>query len=213
MEEKITYAYTHNGTGSFSDGPTPDLDELLNRWVPGSPGAQIYKLLPDGNKIVSHEWTGTEWVELTPADDPPPWDDPFMPGPGKLLVMGELGITGGGNEMLMVSGKVLQINVESKAKAGEYQNDTRAYVPIAPDNLHVHILVQDPAQYVDESGDLGLLAHVLGRIARTVDMEVVSVASMRLDRAIAEQDLKAATKPRRADVKPRKEVPAQTEVL
>ncbi len=137
-------------------------------------------------------------------DDEP---DPFLPGPGKMLVLGELGLTGKQNENMLVSCKVVRFTCESKA--GDY-NNTRGYVEVEPEGLYVHVPVFNPAQLVDEGGDVGILGYVYRQVARELDMSVFKIASERIDRAVAKADTEAAIAARRFDAGTvRKEVAQQ----
>jgi hypothetical protein len=115
---------------------------------------------------------------------------------------------------MLISCKVTRMTAESKAKAGEYQNDVRGYVEVEPENLWVHVPVMNPAQLVDEGGDASVALYVWRQVARALDMSVVQLAMERADRAMVKVDMERAIAERRAEVKPvRKEVTGTAEAL
>ena len=123
------------------------------------------------------------------------------------MILDELKITGKENETLMVKLKVTRFTTESKAKAGEYQNDIRGYAEVEPENLYVHVPVFNPGALVTEEGDAAILAYVYRQVALSMDMAVVKIANERADRAIVKGDTERAIAARRAEVRPvRKEV-------
>jgi len=147
---------------------------------------------------------------VKPDDGFTPFEDVFPPEEQKM-VLERWGIEGRRDEVLLVSLKVAGFTVEAKAQAGPYQN-VRGYVSLEPaSDLAINVLVHDPARCVDSSGDVGIFGAAFRYVARELDMAVVDTANRRLDRAIVEDDAKAATARSRFEVgKVRKEVSGQT---
>jgi len=97
---------------------------------------------------------------------------------GRKLILGQWNLIDG-QETMMVSCEVAAFTIE--AKAGEYQA-IRGYAQVEPENLWIHVLVHNPAQLIDESGDVQLFGSVFRYIARELDMAVMDTARNRLDR-------------------------------
>lgn len=182
MAEKMYGLTTDPTQDGYIHGPTEDLKALMEEVTEPSATAEIHLLNPDGENEPVYRWLFGTWVDL--ADELPPVL--FENEKGRSTILENLRITDKTQAML-VTGRVTQLSVESKAKAGEYQNEIRSYLQIAPDDLHIHVLVHNPAQLVDMD-DLGILSDVLKRIGRTMDMAVVGLAHERADRAIVEKD-------------------------
>lgn len=116
--------------------------------------------------------------EMTPQETTvePAEPESFEPeSEGRRLVLDELRIQGG--QMYMISARVVEMTVESKA--GQFQS-VRGYVRIAPDNLWIHMPVE-PDRLVDESGNIAMLTALLHYVGRALDVEVLTLAFDRLE--------------------------------
>ena len=138
--------------------------------------------------------------------------DPFEKGERAKMVLGEMGLTGKDNEVLMVSCKVEQLTFESKIQPVQYEQ-ARGYQLIAP-QFTLHIPIYNPGQMIDDAtGNLGILTHIHRMIARALDQDVVfRTASERLDLRTTIKDAAEVKATSRFDTV-RKEVPDKGEVL
>ena len=121
--------------------------------------------------------------------DPKPFEDT----PGRQVVLGEMGIAGKEGEMILVSVRVEQFTVEAKIAPAQYEQ-SRVYASFVPENLHIHVPVSNPGQWVDNAGNVGLFGHVARYIAREVERAGFRVASERVDLRTKNQDAKEEKK-------------------
>jgi len=199
--------------GAYSAGPTPDIQDLIGERPTPDANAEIHLLNPHGDSMVVYVWDKNAWRkvetrQLNEISEPLPWeDDPFEKGEGANLVLGEMGLSGKENEVLMVTLDVETLTFESKVKPQDYEQ-ARGYQEIKPTGLKVHIPVYNPAQFVDDAtGNVRLLTYIHKMLARELDGLTFAIASERVDRAIVQKEQERAVKESRFDVgKARKEV-------
>jgi hypothetical protein len=141
----------------------------------------------------------------------PPLDE-FDRGERAALVLGEMGLSGKENEVLIVTLDVETLTFESKVQPQDYEQ-ARGYQEIKPVGLKVHIPVYNPAQFVDDAtGNVRLLTYIHKMLARELDGLTFAIASERVDRAVADRDRERRVKESRFDVGTvRKEVAKTTE--
>jgi hypothetical protein len=130
-------------------------------------------------------------------------------GEWAALVLDKMGLSGKGNEVLMVSCKVVEFTVEAKVNDGAY-GSARGYVRLEPENLRIYIPVYNPGQLVDDAGNERLFGQVYRQIARELDQAVYKQASERTDQRTAIQDRKDE---RKGGVHIGQSAPKQGEVL
>lgn len=140
---------------------------------------------------MSEKTVSYEVEELPPLD-------PFEKGERAALVLAEMGLTGKENEVLIVTLDVETLTFESKVKPQDYEQ-ARGYQEHRP-TFKVYIPVYNPAQFVDDAtGNVRLLSHIHGILARELDGLTFTVASERVDRAVVVREQERAVKEARFD--------------
>ena len=123
------------------------------------------------------------------VDETPPWED----SPGRALVLGEMGLTGDTNEVMMVSCKVQEFAVIAKVQPAQYEQ-AQGQISLVPKDLWLHVPISNPGQKVSNTGNVEILGHVIRYIARELDAAVFDTASRRLDLRTQIADAKAEKK-------------------
>ena len=137
--------------------------------------------------------------------------DPFQTGPGKQVILDLLGIDAEReNQIMTVTCQVTEFTVE--AKHGPLSAAGRGYCQLKPENLQVHINIDDPAKAVREEDDLDILATVIRSVAAKVNAAVLMAVHQGVDAKIAADDLARRTSNTGVQIKGkvRKEVEPET---
>ena len=199
-EEKVYGLTLAPALGTYDSELTPDLSTLLAETPDKGIAAEIHLVGFDSNEsTVMYRWLNERWCldEMVTLDDDEkalselraaitrskkrPTPDPFA-GPNRIkqIILDDLGL-GGSEDTLLATFRVRSLTFESKAKAGEYQNEARGYLQLEPENLRLHIPIYNAMQEINDGGNLDLLGKIVRRIGRELDMQVAGVARDRVD--------------------------------